>query len=77
MVTTAAPLTPTMAPMRAQIHTVPMASPPRTPPHQRCIMWYRRVATPERSRIIAMKTNSGMATSVKLFMLSHIFEATR
>ena len=38
IVTTAAPLMPHIAPKMAQMPTVPMARPPRTPPHQRCIM---------------------------------------
>ena len=38
MVTTAAPLMPLMAAKIAQIATVPIASPPRIPPNQTCIM---------------------------------------
>jgi hypothetical protein len=38
MVTTAAPEMPHMAAKMAQMATVPMARPPRRPPHHRCIM---------------------------------------
>ena len=56
MVTTAAPEIPDIAAKIVQIATVPMASPPRSPPHQRCIIRYRSCATPLRSSSIAMKT---------------------
>ena len=76
MATTAAPLMPTMAAKTAQMPRVPIARPPRRPPHQRCIMRYRSLATPVRSRIIAMKTNRGIATRVKLSMVPQICEDT-
>ena len=76
MVTTAAPLIPHMAAKIAHITTVPMANPPLTGPNQRYIMSYRSLATPDLSKIMAMKIKRGTATRVNLFMAPQVCAAT-
>ena len=66
--TVAAPLIPDIAANMVQMITVPMANPPGTGPIQRCIRVYRSSATPARSKIMAMKMKSGMASRVNFPM---------
>ena len=62
----AAPLMPAMAANKVQIATVPMASPPRSPPKNFCIVSYRSSAIRDFWSIAAMKMKSGIARYSKL-----------
>ncbi len=63
IVTISAPITPTIAAISAQEMTTATASPPGSRPDQTCTARKIDSATPARSRMHAMKMNSGTDTS--------------
>ena len=63
MVTISAPITPTIAAISAQEMITATASPPRIRPAHTCTVLKIASATPARSRMQAMKMNSGTDTS--------------
>ena len=56
---TSPPMTPIVAPIRTAISMVATPTPPATPPAQMCTALNRSWATPERSRIDAIRMNIG------------------
>ena len=63
MVTISAPITPTIVAISAHEKMTATASPPGTPRNHTCTARKMASATPARSRIQAMKMNSGTETS--------------
>ena len=62
--TTVAPTMPVVAPISTPTSTMPMPSPPRSEPARWPITSIRSSASRERSSIMPMNTNSGIASSV-------------
>ena len=64
-VTTVAPTMPVVAPISTPTRMMPMPSPPRSEPATWPITSIRSSASRERSSIMPMNTNSGIASSVE------------